>query len=805
MNSEPSSAEEAVELFLACRRRGERLDPTEFANRYAHLGSDLSEALDALIALEHAVDDEGRIPERIGPYRVLREIGRGGMGVVLEAIEEPLGRRVALKVLLAQSLTSSAARARFQREAELAARLDHSGIATVYGTGVEDGRPWIAMRFVEGRTLARAIAEARDEHASCARLRPADVGGRGATLAVAGCIAKVARALQAAHEQGVVHRDVKPSNIIVAPDGTPILVDFGLAIPEESDGHTLTRTGETAGTPAYIAPEIIGGERARPDAQSDVYALGVTLYECLTLRRPFEAPTPIALYRAILANSPGDARSLNRSITRDLAVVVATAMERDRTRRYANAAALAEDLEACVQGRLIRARPVPWHGRVALWARRDPRRAALASSLVLASIVAAVLAGSWWSSRAEVRAAAKLTRERAYEQSLQDGFGNLATNWHAAADSNFLRALAIDPHSVEAYAGRAIVCMRQHRDNDVFGVLKEAPLSPALDALRALAGGELPTVEENPAWFATASAVEMFVDGLRVSKQSERVPRHERPRLARIALSRFSESIARSKTARSLYHVQRALAAVGAGDESAMRSEAAALAVLWPDSERELFTAGAALSRIDPQAAIVLLDRAIALDPTWEQPYQSRSNALYSLHEFGAAALTLRRALELNPKDADAWNTLGNVLSDDGCPDEARPAYLRALMLRPSMFEAWANLGIMEVDSANFAAGEYALDAALALDPRENVCRLTLANALEQQGAPREAVAEIETVIGLDPRNTDGWLRLARLRSALDEHAEALRAAEVGLEIAPHDAQLGEALELARAALATNR
>ena len=160
MNADPTTVEEAVDLFLARRRAGES-DSKAFAARFPHLEPDLSSALDALAALEQAtgrdVDTDVTIPDRVGDFRIVREIGRGGMGVVLEAVEEPLGRRVALKVLPPELVASPSARARFRREAELAARLDHSGIATIYGAGVEDEHPWIAMRFVEGKTLALSL------------------------------------------------------------------------------------------------------------------------------------------------------------------------------------------------------------------------------------------------------------------------------------------------------------------------------------------------------------------------------------------------------------------------------------------------------------------------------------------------------------------------------------------------------------------------------------------------------------------------------------------------------------------------
>jgi formylglycine-generating enzyme required for sulfatase activity/serine/threonine protein kinase len=390
MSERPLNTEDAVELYLERRGRGERLEPADFAAQYPELGPDLVAALESLRDLERATkppsECDSSLPDHIGAFRIVREIGRGGMGVVLEAVEVPLDRRVALKVLPPELLSSVSARARFRREAELAARLDHSGIAMVYGAGVEDDRPWIAMRFVEGETLSRAIARARSVDQSCVHLGNAEAREREAALGVAACLAKVARALHFAHEQGVVHRDVKPSNIIVAPDGNPVLLDFGLAITDVSDGLSLTRTGDTAGTPAYLAPESISGDLLRPDAQSDVYALGVTLYECLTLQRPFEAPTPAALYNAILSSAPKTLRAQNRAVPRDLAVVVATAMERERSRRYRNAAALAADLEACVEGRPIAARPVPLHGRVLRWIRREPRLAAATAAVVVIAI-----------------------------------------------------------------------------------------------------------------------------------------------------------------------------------------------------------------------------------------------------------------------------------------------------------------------------------------------------------------------------------------------------------------------------------
>ncbi len=348
--------EEAVEEFLVLRRSGSAIEPAEFASRHPSLGPALLDALETVDLMEGARRTSSEVGERIESFRLVREIGRGGMGVVYEAIEEPLGRRVALKLLPAHQLRESSARARFRREAELASRLDHAGLCTVYAAGVESDRPWIAMRFVEGETLARQITGARER--GDRGLSPAGEPAWGRTSAqfVASLLARVARTLEFAHERGIVHRDVKPSNVMVGPSGDPVLLDFGLA-REEEDASSLTRTGETAGTPAYIAPELIGGEISKPDARCDVYALGVTAYECLALRLPFRAPTRAALYRMILGGAALDLARAAPGIPRDLAVVVATAMERDRSRR---------------------------------WAKREPRQA------LLAGLFAGAILGSRW-------------------------------------------------------------------------------------------------------------------------------------------------------------------------------------------------------------------------------------------------------------------------------------------------------------------------------------------------------------------------------------------------------------------------
>ncbi len=800
MNERPESTEEALELFLECRRRGEPAAPAEFVARYPQFGAELRQALDALLALEDATREplDPGLPERVGSYRILREIGRGGMGVVLEATEEPLGRRVALKVLTQELIANASARARFQREAALAARLDHSGIATVYGAGVEGEHPWIAMRYVEGRTLARRIAEAREAGARCVRL-PGAEGERGPELHLARRLARVARALQAAHEVGVLHRDVKPSNVVVGEDGEPVLVDFGLAIAEDHDGHSLTRTGETPGTPAYLAPENVSGEHGRHDAQTDVYALGVTLYECLALRRPFDGPTRAALYRAIVAGDAPGLRAANPHVPRDLAVVVATAMERDRARRYRSAAALAADLEACAESRPIAARPLTLPGRVLRWARREPRQALLSASLLVTMLFLAVLGGAWWSSRADVRAAASLSRAKEYEDAIQHGYAEIAIHWLTEADASFERALGVEPGSVEALTGRALVRLKQGRDAEAAAVLADAPRTPAIEAMLALAQGGAPAADLGAEWLAGASSIELFLDGMRLQRQTQQSPRSARQALRALALERFAGAVQRSNSARVLYHVQWAFAARDAGDERAMRAAAAALIALWPNHARSTFSAGCALAPVDRQAAIALLERTTELEPQWGAPYQNLGNLFLALEEFPRAEAALRRALECDPRDVHAANSLGVVLFRQDRLDEARAAYARALELQP-MFETWANLGLLEESQGNHAEAERALRGALAFAPEQGALRTALARALHGQGRVAEALAEVEQVTRFAPGDPAAWRTLARWRLEAGEFEAALGAAEAGLTAAPEDGELRQLADAAQRA-----
>ncbi|MBI2899098.1 MAG: serine/threonine protein kinase [Planctomycetes bacterium] len=335
------------------------------------MSSSASTPPEALTRLRHDLfpDDEPApaAPGVIGKYIVRREIGRGGSSVVFEAYDPELDRTVAVKLFHGEAAGASLL-ARFHREAVIAAGLRHPGIVAVHDYGVHGGSPYIVMEFVDGKPLsawmgARPMAE------------------------ILRLVEEAARAIHQAHCRGVIHRDVKPQNILVGSDGAVRVADFGLAHLMDGEGDPLTRTGAILGTPEYMAPEQVEGRIGALDARTDVYALGVIAYEAATGRRPHQGRSIAEVLRKILAEDPARAARLNPALPSDLGAVIEKAMEKDPRRRYPSAIAFAKDLSRFLSGDPTLARP---RGIVARALRRIRRRPWIAVAAGLALAGAAV-------------------------------------------------------------------------------------------------------------------------------------------------------------------------------------------------------------------------------------------------------------------------------------------------------------------------------------------------------------------------------------------------------------------------------
>lgn len=387
-----------------------------------------------------------------GDYELLAELARGGMGLVYEARHVPLNRRVAVKLLAGGDLASPRFQERFRTEAAAVAALDHPNIVPVYEIGEVSGQPFFSMRLMEGGTLAARVARA---------------GGPLPNREAAVLVAKVARAVHYAHQRGVLHRDLKPGNVLLDSRGEPRLADFGVAKLLEQDS-TVTHTQGLLGTPAYMAPEQAAGRGHDLTTAADVYGLGAILYELIAGRPPFAGGTTLETIRHVLEREPKRPRLENPAADRDLEVICLKCLEKTPERRYSSADALAEDLERWLRHEPIRARPVGVWERAGKWVRRHPRRAVLAGVLAAALLALAVVPAAM---NVRLRAAnrqaalkAEESRQHLVRFNVARGVESMNQGDLAGSLPWFVRALELDtgrPELEEAHRIRIAATLNQ--------------------------------------------------------------------------------------------------------------------------------------------------------------------------------------------------------------------------------------------------------------------------------------------------------------------------------------------------------
>ncbi len=501
-----------AEEFIEAVRAGRFATVEEYARDHPELADEIRSLFPTILAMEGLKAEKersssgGRVQgglgvEKLGDFRIIGEIGRGGMGIVYEAEQQSLDRHVALKVLPRHALLDPKRLQRFQREAQTAARLHHSNIVPVFGVGEQDGLHYYVMQLIRGVGLdgilavlkrnagvgSKADAEVSDdptvpaasrvasammsgafpltptkpggedteplfldfETATCTATsggRPAQEGDlarelvgemrRDYWISIAAMGRQVAGALAYAHGQGVLHRDIKPSNLLIDARGTVWIADFGIAKALEKDG--LTQTGDILGTLQYMPPEQMQG---RQDARSDVYSLGLTLYEMCTLRRAWSASTAEELIEKITRSEPPRPRKVDPSIPRDLETIILKSIARDPDHRYAGADELADDLRRYIEGRPIQARPVSSVEQLWRWCRRNTLAASFAAAALVLLLATAVI-GVWGS----------ISTRRAYQREAMRRRESQAAS--TRAEHNLELALQAFENIFEGMAGR---------------------------------------------------------------------------------------------------------------------------------------------------------------------------------------------------------------------------------------------------------------------------------------------------------------------------------------------------------------
>jgi serine/threonine-protein kinase len=666
-------------------------------------------------------------------YVVEEELGRGGMGVVYKARHLRLNRPVALKMLLAGVYAGPQDLARFLREAEAEAGLQHPHIVQVHDVGEHDGRPYFTMELIEGGSLAD-------------RLRGTPQPARQA----AELLATLAEAVQVAHQGGIVHRDLKPGNILLTTNGTPKISDFGLARRLQGEAG-LTQSGVPVGTPSYMAPEQARGQTHVIGPAVDIYALGAILYELLTGRPPFRAESAAETVLQVISQEPAPPSRLNARVPRDLETICLKCLRKEPEKRYASAGALADDLRRFGEGRPIQARPVGWGARLWRWGRRNPAAAALVATAL--AVVGLAVGGGFWLQRQQA--------ERREETARQEGR---------------------EAQAVEAVLAQAADLQKQGRWPESRVVLKGAP---------ALLGSSAPADLRERVRRATVDAdmvAELEEIRLRLL-EGRRSHEPNAPRGDRLYAEAFrgygidlatlepaeAASLIRSSAIRItllafLYDwvfywesdADRARLRVVlnlADDDEWRRRLRATLAVYDAAKREELLTAPEA--RDQPPVLVAGLAGLLIHGPQGE-----------------AARSLLHEAQQHHPEDFWINYQLGYLLQDQR-PQEAVGFLRVAVASRPDISQAHTMLGraLREAGDTDGAVG--AFRNAIRLNPNRTGAR-DLARALAPRGQLEEARAAWEKVLAGDPPDHDPWYGYAQLCAFLGRD-EAYRQARGAL------------------------
>jgi serine/threonine-protein kinase len=422
--------------MLLREEQGERPRLAEYVQRFPHLAGELAaqfemdEALEGQLLAGQPADEPS--PSAFPPlpgYEILEVLGRGGMGVVYKARQVGLNRLVAVKMILAGAHAGTAELARFQSEAEVVARLQHANIVQVHEIGYHEGRPFLVLELLEG-SIGRLVA-----------------GTPVAPQQAAAWLEVLAKAVHYAHQHGIIHRDLKPANVLIA-GGILKIADFGMAKIVAGPDKDHTQTGLILGTPAYMAPEQAEGRTSQIGPSTDVYGLGAILYELLTAHPPFQGQSLPEVVERVRLAEPVPPRRLQRNVPPDLETICLRCLQKDPGRRYASAAALADDLSAFLAGEPIRTRRVGPLQRLALWGRRRPADAILLATGL--TTLAGLVVGIIWSHALAVAAGAGLSVL-------------LGACWHNVRLRNALRAVKTQQRLAECSLDRLRLVLEMTR------------------------------------------------------------------------------------------------------------------------------------------------------------------------------------------------------------------------------------------------------------------------------------------------------------------------------------------------------
>jgi tetratricopeptide (TPR) repeat protein len=800
-----------VEDLTARLQMGEAVDVEACCRSHPVHASRLRELIPALQILATLGDgmDHGRLlGEPLGDFRLLREVGRGGMGVVYEAEQISLGRRVALKVLPFAATLDPKHLQRFRNEAQAAACLHHPNIVPVYGVGCVRGVHYYAMQFIEGQSLARVIEELRDSPNSAGVARPASttattgpatVSSRGIQpgtpfsqssvrepahfRAVAQLGIQAAEALQHAHEFGVVHRDIKPANLLLDARGILWVTDFGLA--QAPCDVRLTLTGDLVGTLRYMSPEQASGRHGVIDHRADIYSLGATLYELLTLQPAITGHNREDLLRQAAASEYQRPRQLNRAIPSELEIIVLKAMAREPLDRYATAQALADDLRRWLDGRPIWARRPSLNRRIRCWVRQH--------RLLVSTSAALLFTALGW---AGFDAWRDWQRTSVIEQ-------GVSTDIRRAEDLQGKGQWAEALQALERAEGRLTQGGDTPLLNQVERMRKDVALVAALENSRlellSLSSGELDYPAADRSY---ADAFRMHGLGASLTEvESAALVRHSAVRVQIIAglddwagvkdhlepaaakrlrdiASQADDDVWRERLRKDANHKNLKALRELAADRGALEQPPTSQVSLG----YALYDAG---DRDSAEKFVRMAQRRHPADLWLNHQLGNLLGSRSTAEGRKEAVGFLRAALATRPASSVIYNDLGAALRDAPTHKESEEAFRQAVDLAPSNFKALGNLGVNLASQGRLEEAVVVLRDALAQSPEYFVGYGNLAFVLAAQGKPAEAEAASRRAIALRPDYAMGHYNLGGALASQGKFTEAASAAGEALRLQP--------------------
>jgi eukaryotic-like serine/threonine-protein kinase len=838
----------AADDFVERQKRGERPDVEEHVARYPQAAGLLRKVLASLRVLDLSAggaradkpaSSEDPVPGVLGDFRLLREVGRGGMGVVYEAEQISLGRRVALKVLPFAATMDERQLQRFHNEARAAAALDHPHIVPVYGVGCDRGVHFYAMRFIDGQPLSALLApgsrtpsttawrrgpagsdrpggEPQDQDAAGVAPPPQTEaavptlpvgGGKEWHREVARLGIEAAEALEHAHSLGVVHRDVKPGNLLIDGQGKLYVTDFGLARTADAG---LTLSGDLVGTLRYMSPEQALARHDLVDHRTDVYSLGATLYELLTGRPAVDGKDRQEILQKILAEEPLPPRRHERSIPRDLETVVLKALAKEPQRRYATAKELAEDLRRHLENMPVRARRPGLGERVAKWSRRHRTLVWSAAAGLLVALV--TLGGSvGWVLRDE--AARQAEAERVVSATVEEAEG-------LARQKRWPQALQMAERAASELAGRRVP---EELGRRVRRILTDTRMVAKLEA------AYMAKIEGEDWAFGCAEGESGYRDafswyGLLPEQLGvEQAARQIQGRLIQAELVAALDDWAlllRSFGGEGSRGWRHLLAVAGAADPDGWRKDVRD-AIKRPDVDAVRRLAGLAHRQEVPAPTVVLLGDALRQAKAVEEAAgllreaQRRHPAdlwvntrlAVTLHALAAtrpehrdeAIGFLRAAVALRPDSPTAHNNLGVALTVRGSVDEAILSYRKAIRLREDFSPAHLNLGNAFQMKGQLDEAIACYRQAIRLKGGYALAHNNLGVALHEKGQLDEAIASYRQAIQLEPGLAAAHKNLGKALQATGQLMGAVAAYRQAIRLR-HDVpsahnNLGDALE----------